>query len=165
MFKIVLVSDENPGYTVSVKRRFLPGYKKYRVTSHSWENFRFIFNLASGEQLIIPGFKATAVKVHRDFWDYVASKNTRQNVPHGTFRQGATKEIPETTDEGLIDTSGVKWDEKAFANVVAKPVESKDEQKNEIIDNYQPKDNYVSPEVLKRASERVRGILQTEDIG
>ena len=63
-------------YTVGIKKWW--GYEKISVTRHSWENFRFIFDLANGEQLHVPGFRASGVKVYADFWKHVELQNQRQ---------------------------------------------------------------------------------------
>lgn len=57
-------------YTVGIKK-FGFWTTNLRVKRHSWENFRFIFDLEDGSQLLVPGFRCSGVKVYPDFWDHV----------------------------------------------------------------------------------------------
>jgi hypothetical protein len=65
-------------YTVGIKRRFLPGFRKIAVLAHSWENFRFLLNLVDGSQLVIPGFRVDAIKVYADFNDHLNLRREEQ---------------------------------------------------------------------------------------
>ncbi len=59
-------------YTIGLKRRFIPGYRKIRVKGHEWQNGRFILNLEDGSQDHIPGFSIPYLKVYADFWAHLA---------------------------------------------------------------------------------------------
>lgn len=77
-------------YTIGLKRRWLPGYRRYSVTKHDWQNFRFILNLADGSQEHIPGFSVSALKVYPDFWAHLAQlERPRVEEP---ARAGATRD-------------------------------------------------------------------------
>jgi hypothetical protein len=58
-------------YTVGVRRRFLPVFKKYKVFRHDTETLaeggRLILQLADGSQLGIPGIARRVVKVYPDY--------------------------------------------------------------------------------------------------
>lgn len=71
-------------YTIGIKRRFFPGYRKIRVNGHDWQNWRFILNLEDGSQEHIPGFTASALKVYADFWTHL------QMTRAGAVRAGAS---------------------------------------------------------------------------
>jgi hypothetical protein len=73
-------------YTVGIKRRFFPGYRKVQVTAHDWNNFRFILNLTDGSQEIIPGFSSRGVKVYADFWTHLHMQQAKV-VPRETPRE------------------------------------------------------------------------------
>lgn len=158
MLKIVLTKAEKEGYTVGVKHRILPWYKKYQVKAHSWENFRFILNLVNGEQIYIPGFQATAVKVYANFWNhYKREELRRQSAPVIDRLQGAT----------FVDRSAGKQREPLPENDIVKrdydlkEVDYANENGEE--PRTAPHDDGVSSEAKRRASERVRGILSGQD--
>lgn len=63
-------------YTVGVKRRFLPGYTKYRVTAHksqfdlngySLRIPRLVLTLADGSELALPGALDRGIIIYPDF--------------------------------------------------------------------------------------------------
>lgn len=58
-------------YTVGVRRRFLPIFRKYVVTGHDTENMpsgaRLHLVLADGSQLAIPGIDRRVFKVYPDY--------------------------------------------------------------------------------------------------
>lgn len=72
-------------YTIGIKRRFFPGYRKVRVTGHDWQNWRFILNLEDGSQEHIPGFAAPALKVYADFWTHL--QMTKTAAPRDVSRE------------------------------------------------------------------------------
>lgn len=55
-------------FTVGIKRRFFPGFKRYLVTSFNWLNVdRWLsLKIADGSELQIPGVKVKALKVYPD---------------------------------------------------------------------------------------------------
>jgi hypothetical protein len=67
-------------YTIGIKRRFIPGYTKYRAVRHSWENFRFLVDLEDGSQLVIPGFRAEGLKVYPDFKTHIQDLESRKRL-------------------------------------------------------------------------------------
>ena len=121
------------GYTVGLKRRFWPGSSKVKVTRHSWENFRFILDLADGSQELVPGFSCRGLKVYPDFWAYMAFLKSQDRPA----REPAPLEI-----------------KKEFSGVTNQDVPR--ETQTVVAEEARP---YVSPEVMQRATLRVRGIL------
>lgn len=128
-------------YTVGIKRRWIPGYRKVTVTGHDWQNWRFILNLADGSQEHIPGFTVGALKVYADFWTHLAqverSRPTPPPVPQ--FRPVVPEPVVEARHE---------------------PVQSTVE-----VEEYQPPPRNDSPEmqeVRRRAANRVRSILASD---
>jgi hypothetical protein len=69
-------------YTIGIKRKFWPGYRKVSVNGHDWQNGRFILNLVDGAQEHVPGYSVRVLKVFPDFWTHIAREK----------RQGATVE-------------------------------------------------------------------------
>lgn len=94
-------------YTVGIKRRFLPGYRKVQVTGHDWKDFRFILNLIDGSQESIPGFQLSSLKVYADFWTHLAQleRSSPGIVPRET--------PPPVTEAASEETAPSKlwWDE------------------------------------------------------
>lgn len=122
-------------YTIGLKRRWLPGYRRYSVTKHDWQNFRFILNLADGSQEHIPGFSVSALKVYPDFWAHLAQlERPRVDAP---VRAGATREPAP----------------------VSVPVPEQDPpQEPEQTPPYREPPTALELEVHRRAAERVRDI-------
>jgi hypothetical protein len=57
-------------YTIGVQRRFLPLFRKYRVTSHEFRAEplpRLILVCEDGSQLAIPGLAQRIIKVYPDY--------------------------------------------------------------------------------------------------
>lgn len=55
-------------YTVGIKRRFLPGFRKYTVTYHDTdEHMRLHMQLTDGSQIVVPGLHRQALKVYPDY--------------------------------------------------------------------------------------------------
>jgi hypothetical protein len=86
-------------YTVGVKRRFLPGYRPYFVTGHSWSPRSVTLNLLDGSQEHI---ETHGLKVYPDFWTHLAQVQAAQvHVPRETFVVPpiVTRRDPEPIDE------------------------------------------------------------------
>jgi len=58
-------------YTLGIKRRFWPGYTKYRVTAHETDynanEIRLIIHLADGSKMVIPNMDRRVFKLYPDF--------------------------------------------------------------------------------------------------
>ena len=58
-------------YTVGVKRRFLPGYKKFKVTAHEpavWGNVTvFAMTMADGSYVFVSNLDRRGVRVYPDY--------------------------------------------------------------------------------------------------
>lgn len=121
-------------YTIGIKRRFLPGYRKVQVKGHDWQNGRFILNLTDGSQLHIPGFQTPDVKVYPDFWTHLQFERASA-AP--VIRQGATQR---------------QFEERPAPAPVA--------VQNEPVQ--QPLFDPLTDEVKRRAAERVRSILASD---
>jgi len=67
-------------YTLGIKRRFFPGFKKLRVRNHGWEGDRLIVNLEDGSQEQIPGFRVFSLKVYNDFHKHFEEIRLRQEA-------------------------------------------------------------------------------------
>lgn len=80
-------------YTVGIKRRFLPGFKAYKVKSHDWQNFRFVLELEEGGELHIPGFQAPSLKVYPDFWTHL--HNLRAQIPQRAPAPQPIQQVPQ----------------------------------------------------------------------
>ncbi len=65
-----MLSILDVAYTVGVKRRFLPGFKKFKVTGHDTEHFgdgaRLLLYLMDGSILALPSVQRRVVKVYPD---------------------------------------------------------------------------------------------------
>lgn len=143
-------------YTVGLKKWW--GYQKLSVNRHSWENFRFIFDLADGSQLIVPGFKASGVKVYSDFWKHVELTNRAraQQEADELDRARAVHDRAELEEFKRMKSKGLDVVPTA-APVKAKTTEREFDQDSE--ENY----GHIKPEVYQNAVQRVRGILQGAD--
>lgn len=119
-------------YTVGIKRRFLPGYRKVQVTAHDWKDFRFILNLSDGSQESIPGFQLTCLKVYADFWTHLAQ------IEQSKANTIVPRETP-TMAEEIVEIDG------------SEPVQEPLGQESPIIQ-----------EAKRRATERVRNILASD---
>lgn len=54
-------------YTVGIKRRFLPLFKRYSVTGHDTDSGCLLLNLTDGSQLSVPGVTQKVIKVYPDY--------------------------------------------------------------------------------------------------
>ena len=58
-------------YTVGVKRRFLPFYKKYSVVGHTNESLagstRLVLNMRGGSVIVIPEIHKKYVQIYPDY--------------------------------------------------------------------------------------------------
>lgn len=157
--RITFVKSVNPGYTVGIKRRFFPGYTKFRVKAHSWESNRFILNLVTGEQIQIPGFQAPALKVYSDFWEYNQKKSKPEpsRLPESLKYPVPAKVQGATVREDSQDEQAHLEAHQEFVRNVQKELPTVRIPEEPVIEDH------VSAEARRRASERVRGILQSNE--
>ncbi len=80
-------------YTIGIKRRFLPGYQKVKVTGHDWQHGRFILNREDGSQDHIPGFSTPRLKVYADFWTHLAQVERSRPVPKPEPEKAVVNEV------------------------------------------------------------------------
>ncbi len=126
-------------YTIGIKRRWLPGYRKITVTGHEWQNWRFILNLTDGSQEHIPGFSTSVLKVYADFWTHLQIERARV-APQ---RQGASAApIPLSVPAPALEE-------------VEAPIEA---QESFPAPPPKPERSPLELEVERRAAERVRSI-------
>lgn len=64
-------------YTIGIKRRWLPGYRRLLVTGHAWQHGRFILDLNDGSQEHIVG---AGIRVYTDFWAHLAHVKKSQPI-------------------------------------------------------------------------------------
>lgn len=84
-------------YTVGVGRRFLPGFRRYKVTGHTTEPVgnipRLVLTCADGSIVAIPGLDKRKVKVYPDYQDEVA-RVAALNHKLETLAKGAAQTEP-----------------------------------------------------------------------
>lgn len=125
-------------YTVGIKRRILPGYRRVSVTAHSWEQGRFILNLSDGSQEHVV---AAGLKVYPDFWTHLAQIERSNRAVH-------------------IERSGIVTERPVTRSV---PRETQPEPPTAFeAESYEPVESVDMQEVKRRAAERVRSILAAD---
>ncbi len=153
-------------YTVGVKRRFFPGFKKYVVKAHDWKDFRFLLNLENGEQVQIPGFRCPAFKVCADFWIHHAQGQERirerQAVNTVEFRGVSKPADGAARFDELINVPRGTIPENTIAHMVNQGPEVPGNQTNMVELGLAPQ-SQISSEAQRRAANRVRSILSGED--
>lgn len=128
-------------YTVGIKRRFWFGHKKYVVTGHDWQNFRFILNLGDGSQIHLPGFSCAGLRVYPDFWTHHAQGE--REIERRRGRQGAhARPEPVQPLEDYAELKPVRADEPSHFQAPRDPRQD---------------------EVKRRAAERVRSIRASDE--
>lgn len=155
-------------YTIGIKKWW--GFEKYDVTRHSWENFRFIFDLADGSQLIVPGFKASGVKVFKNFWDHVGAQNRAQAAVELAKIQEAVahKERLELEEFKRVKALEAKLEPVQTVPKYNPPAHHKLQgasiQQLSFSPDAEEQYGHVNPEVMQHALQRVRGILPGEPV-
>lgn len=128
-------------YTVGIKRRWLPGYRKVLVSAHEVQQGWFIFNLADGSQERYPALSIPGLKVYNDFWTHLAQmQRTTMEAPRPAVVPRETQTVVEEAREP--------------APRVEQP---------EIELQSRPGDSPEMLEVKRRAAERVRDILASNE--
>lgn len=164
-------------YTVGIKKWW--GTKRIRVKSHSWENFRFTFELENGGQFLLPGFRCAGVEVYPDFHDHVRLEKQRAEAAE----LKAAIERERASRAALADSERKELERlrqmEAMRNVAADSVGTvgftssptmrmTPEPTTELGRVVQdvPQQDYeipphVRPDILARAQERVNGLLSS----
>ncbi len=159
-------------YTIGIKKWW--GYEKHSVSKHSWENFRFIFDLADGSQLIVPGFKAAGVKVFADFHEHVelinrahAAEQLREAAAYRAeverqeleeFKR--SKALEAQLNPGPLPAPFGPSAPQVAANL-NRPAPQQSMRAGALSFSPDAEETYghVNPEVMKNVLQRVRGIL------
>lgn len=94
-------------YTVGIKRRFLPGYRKFKVTAHEWDTTRIeqvlVLTLANGG-FVSCGMHGREMRVYADY-----HQAQREQVPHvdvDQIRAEVRREVEETVLAELRQLQG-----------------------------------------------------------
>lgn len=172
-------------YTIGIKKSilgFIPWTTKLRVTRHSWENFRFVFDLEGGSQLLVPGFKCEGVEVYPDFWDHVrlekqraeseklAAAMKREEESRKALADAERQELEmlrqmekaRAMRNAAVDTVGtVGFTSSPTLRMTPEPTT----ELGRVVQDMPPQDYevppHVRPDILARAQERVNGLLSS----
>lgn len=128
-------------YTIGIKRRWIPGYRKVQVTGHDWQNWRFILNLSDGSQEHVPGFSLMTLKVYPDFWTHLQIERAKA-PPREVQRQGATVAAAPILEEPVQEQGFIPDLPQHEIRTAPPPIEK----------------SPLELEVERRAAERVRSI-------
>lgn len=91
-------------YTIGIKRRFLPFYKRYSVYGHKTEvlagNVRLVMKLDDGSTLTVPEIAKRQLKVYPDYDNAIANQEKWKRgqaspVPSAATEEAQTDGIPE----------------------------------------------------------------------
>lgn len=166
-------------YTVGIKKWW--GTKRIRVKSHSWENFRFTFELENGGQFLLPGFRCAGVEVYPDFHDHVRLEKQRaeaaelkaaierERASRAALADSERKELElhrqmekaRAMRNVAVDTVGtVGFKSSPTIRMTPEPTTELGRVVQDVPPHYEIPP-HVRPDILAKAQERVNGLLSS----
>jgi len=173
-------------YTIGIKRKLGPGFKKHTVNTHYYDQDRIFLELSNGGQLSYPGLHSLTIQVYPDIWEHnrlLESRKAEEQAREQAIQIQANRVALERLEheKKLIEAQQFEAKRLAATQVVAP---RRDPQPTEPARGYLPElddpepqnfadpltpdvdtlgQSHVSEEVKQNAAARVRGILQSEE--
>jgi len=160
------------GYTVGTKRKFWFGFNKYSVTRHSWDGRRLLLDLADGGQISLPGVPSLVYQVYPDFWNYLQILENQSLAEKARAEEVERKANAIALQRKLESEAAIPAQPQILRQQAPGPVTIATRQLQGAAFYEPPQDDIdtlggsrVSEEARRNAEQRVRGILQSEEIG